>query len=103
VNQDEAPGRMLRLVPLERPDQVPPDPSVAGLVLLGQGLLHPVLSDVFQTRRGRGSDGFGTMTLGDGDDSDRMSPSPDCLMTCHRLAHPGEAAGQVREFHSLAI
>ena len=73
------------------------------LLLLLQRLLHPVLPHVLQTgTRGR-PHRVGAMALGDGDDSDRMGPPRDRLMPGHRLTYPGETAGQVREFHSLAI
>jgi hypothetical protein len=32
-----------------------------------------------------------------------VRPARDRLVPGHRLANPGEPAGQVREFHSLAI
>ena len=72
-------------------------------VLLCDGLLHPVLPHVLHPGGVSRAHRLGAVAFGDGNDPDRVLPSRDRLMPGHRLAHPGELAGQVREFHSLVI
>ena len=79
------------------------DRHLSHLVLLCDGLLHPVLPHVLHPGGVSRAHRLGAVAFGDGNDPDRVLPSRDRLMPGHRLAHPGEPAGQVREFHSLVI
>ena len=104
MDEREPAGGVARLVALQGPDQVPGHSQVSGswscFSSASWTRFSPTSSrPACAAARTR----LGPVALGDGDDSDRMSPPRDGLMPGHRLTHPGEAAGQVREFHSLGI
>src|SRR5580765_8026328 len=102
MHELESARYQLRLVALQMPNQMPPNPKsrIPGLEsrLFLQSFLHPILADVEQSRSNSRANRIHTQTLCDGDDRNRLRRTPRDFPP-----HLGQTLREGLETHSRGI